>query len=111
MALLCEHPSLSDEERSTVGKLLKDYPAPHQVRAWMEEDVELVPGECAKCIEEAGNFLRDLDWKGRCPDELKRFLVFALRHYPQRGQAIHWSDRRRFGPAARWLLPEDFYDR
>jgi len=110
MALLYEHPSLSNDERSAAEKVLKGYPAPHQIRAWMDEDVELVPGECAKCIEEAGNFLRDLDRKGRCPDELKRFLLFALRHYPLPGQAIHWSDRRRFRSVAEWLLPEDFYD-
>ncbi len=53
--------------------------------------------------------MKDVGIDESCPVDLRRHLLFALRHFPLRGQASHWASGSTRCDVSDWLQHEDFY--
>jgi hypothetical protein len=108
---ICGDGLASENERSRAAELLTTYPSPAAVLSWIEADAREIPIASALAIEGAGDLFRPMLRSTRCPPELRRGISFALRHFPEPGEAASWSrSPGRTGWTIRvWLLPENLY--
>lgn len=106
---ICGDESIDRQCRGSAAQLLRTFPPPETVLAWIEEDVACIPEDAANAIERAGVFLRSIRTSESGGEQLRRSITYALRHFPQPDEAGRWS---RSFPACTirdWLLQEDVY--
>lgn len=101
---------VSDGEKARAAGLLDMYPTPSTVSSWIDEDVLCLPIEAAVAIEATGDLLRLILRSKACTGELKRSVIFTLRHFPEPGDAERWSTVCGGETIRMWLLPEDRRD-
>ena len=107
---ICDDASIADKERGTAAELLRIYPSPAMVLAWIVADVTCIPADAAAAIEAAGALLRAIRISEFCGGQLRRSLNFALRHFPEPESTRRWTHSLSAFTIRDWLLPEDIYD-
>lgn len=98
---------VADSEKARAAELLNTYPTPSAVSSWIDEDVPCLPVEAAVVIDATGDLLRLILRSKGCTEELRRSVIFTLRHFPEPGDAELWSTACRGETIRMWLLPED----
>lgn len=98
---------VTDREKARAAELLDTYPTPLAVSSWIDEDVPCLPVEAAVAIEATGDLLRDILRSEAFPADLRRSVMFTLRHFPEPGDAERWSRPCRDETIRAWLMPED----
>jgi hypothetical protein len=102
-------PALEPVDSEAALQLLQTYPDPATVRQWIDADRTCIPGAAAESIERAGALLRRLQLSRAGGEDFQRSLLFALRHFPDPGEARRHTRPLRYGSIHGWLLPEDHY--
>lgn len=107
---ICDDASVNENERARAAELLRNYPTPVTVSHWIQSDVYCISLEAARAIEGTGELLRFILPSPACSAPLRRSVLFALRHFPQAGEARRWARESCKLTIRGWILPEDTYD-
>jgi len=96
-------------QRARAIELLRAYPSPDAVLEWIRADAACMPADACLAIEQTGALLRSIWYSDDCPAQLRRSLMFTLRHFPSIGDTKHWAMATGHWTIRTWLLPEDHY--
>ena len=106
---ICGDEALDGQCRGNAAELLRAFPSPDTVLAWIEADVAFIPADAANAIELTRVFLRSTRNSESSGERLRRSIIYVLRHFPQPDEAGRWSRSSPAWTIRDWLLQEDFY--
>lgn len=90
-------------DRAAAAVALLDYPAPAEIRRWVQTGAQEIPDEAVRALLQAGDLLRRLRLIENFDRESLLCIQYVLRHYPEAGQIQAWSRRLRNVPISHWL--------
>ena len=93
--------------RDAAGKIGADYPSKSSLLELLATQTDGFPNPAGQTIEHARNLFESMLGAASCSADIRRHLLYTMRHFPAAGWSKHADRAARLGNLDEWLASDD----